>query len=111
MVGAILIALAALLVSPLAALLWLAFSAVHQQAENHRIAPVDYRRDPGQPAGHDRGVLVGTALLGLLGALLAIPAAAALQLVVEDLRRSSSYARSMGEPRASSSPAPAIARR
>ena len=87
--GAILIALAALLVSPLAALLWLAFSAVYQQAENYLIAPVVYRRAiQVSPLVTIVAVLVGAALLGLLGALLAIPAAAALQLVVEDLRAS-----------------------
>jgi predicted PurR-regulated permease PerM len=87
--GAILIALAALLVSPLAALIWLAFSVVYQQAENYLIAPVVYRRAIHvSPLVTIVAVLVGAALLGLLGALLAIPAAAALQLVVEDLRAS-----------------------
>jgi predicted PurR-regulated permease PerM len=96
-------------VSPLAALLWLAFSAVYQQAENYLIAPVVYRRAiQVSPLVTIVAVLVGAALLGLLGALLAIPAAAALQLVVEDLRASGARAakRSDASAQTSSRPRP-----
>jgi predicted PurR-regulated permease PerM len=85
--AAVIVALAALLVSPLAAVVWLVYIVVYQQAENYLIAPVVYRRSVQvSPLVTILSVLVGATLLGLLGALLAIPAAAAIQLVVEDLR-------------------------
>jgi predicted PurR-regulated permease PerM len=85
--GAIIVALAALLVSPLTALIWLAYVFVYQQAENYLIQPVVYRRAVQvAPLTTIVAVLVGATLLGLLGALLAIPAAAAIQLIVQDVR-------------------------
>jgi predicted PurR-regulated permease PerM len=85
--GAVLVALAALVVAPLTAVLWLVYCVLYQQVENYLIAPVVYRRTVQvSPLVTILAVLVGAALLGLLGALLAIPAAAATQLVVEDLR-------------------------
>jgi predicted PurR-regulated permease PerM len=42
--GAIIVALAALLVSPLTALLWLVYVFLYQQAENYLIQPVVHRR-------------------------------------------------------------------
>lgn len=85
--AAVIVALAALLVSPLAAVVWLAYMFIYQQAENYLVAPVVYRRSVQvSPLVTILSVLVGATLLGLLGALLAIPAAAAIQLVVEDVR-------------------------
>jgi hypothetical protein len=85
--GAIVVALAALLVSPLTAVIWLVYVFVYQQAENYLIQPVVYRRAVQvAPLTTIVAVLVGSTLLGLLGALLAIPAAAAVQLSVQDLR-------------------------
>ena len=85
--GAIIVALAALLVSPLTAVVWLVYCIVYQQAENYVIAPMVYRRSVQvSPLVTILAVLVGGALLGLLGAILAIPAAAALQLIIADLR-------------------------
>jgi predicted PurR-regulated permease PerM len=85
--GAAVVALAALLVSPLAAALWLAYAFVYQQAENYLIQPVVYRRAVQVSAlATIVAVLIGGTLLGLLGALLAIPAAATVSLVVQDLR-------------------------
>jgi predicted PurR-regulated permease PerM len=85
--GAAVVALAALLVSPLAALLWLAYAFVYQQAENYLIQPLVYRRAAQVSAlGTIVAVLIGGTLLGLLGALLAIPAAATVSLIVQDMR-------------------------
>lgn len=85
--GAIIIALAALVVSPAAALLWLLYSVVYQQIENYVIQPLVYRRSVQvSPLSTIIAVLVGGTLLGLLGALLAIPAAAIVQLVAADVR-------------------------
>jgi predicted PurR-regulated permease PerM len=86
--GAIIVGLAALLVSPLVAVIWLVYAFAYQQAENYLIQPLVYRRAVQvSPLTTIVAVLVGATLLGLLGALLAIPAAAAFQLVFEDLRR------------------------
>jgi predicted PurR-regulated permease PerM len=86
--GAIVVALAALLVSPLTAVIWLVYVFAYQQAENYLIQPLVYRRAVQvSPLATIVAVLIGGTLLGLLGALLAIPAAAAIQLIAQDLRR------------------------
>ena len=78
----------ALLVSPLAAAVWLLYAFAYQQLENYLIQPVVYRQAVHVSALTTIvAVLVGGTLLGVLGALLAIPAVAAIQLVVHDLRR------------------------
>jgi predicted PurR-regulated permease PerM len=85
--GAIIVAVAALLVSPLTAVEWLAYVFVYQQAENYLIQPVVYRRAVQvNPLVTIVAVMIGATLLGLLGALLAIPAAAAIELIAADLR-------------------------
>jgi predicted PurR-regulated permease PerM len=86
-IGAIIVGLVALLVSPLTAAVWLLYAFAYQQAENYLIQPLIYRRSVNvSPLATIVAVLVGGTLLGLLGALLAIPAAAAVQLVVQDAR-------------------------
>jgi predicted PurR-regulated permease PerM len=85
--AALVVALAALLVSPLAAAVWLVYAFAYQQVENYLIQPMVYRQAVHVSALTTIvSVLIGGTLLGLLGALLAIPAAAAIQLIVEDLR-------------------------
>jgi predicted PurR-regulated permease PerM len=85
--GSIIVALAALLVSPLTAVLWLAYTFAYQQAENHLIQPVVYRRAVQvSPLATIVAALVGGTLLGVLGALRAIPVAAVMQVVWQDLR-------------------------
>jgi predicted PurR-regulated permease PerM len=85
--GALIVGLAALIVSPLTAVIWLVYVFLYQQAENYLIQPSVYRRAVQvSPLATIVAVLVGGTLLGLLGVLLAIPAAAAIQLIVQDLR-------------------------
>lgn len=61
---------------------------VYQQIENHLIQPAVYRRTVQMPALVVLiGVLTGAALLGILGALIAIPIAGTIQVVVRDLLR------------------------
>jgi predicted PurR-regulated permease PerM len=85
--GALIVALAALVVSPLTAVIWLAYVFVYQQVENYLVQPVVYKRAVQvSPLTTIVAVLVGASLLGLLGVLLAIPAAATIQLVAQDLR-------------------------
>jgi predicted PurR-regulated permease PerM len=92
--GALIVGLAALVVSPLTAVIWLVYVFVYQQVENYLVQPIVYRRAVQvSPLATIVAVLVGGTLLGLLGALLAIPAAAAIQLIVQDLRTSPTDAR------------------
>jgi predicted PurR-regulated permease PerM len=85
--AAVAVALVALLVSPIACLAWVLYAVVYQQVENYVIQPVVYRRAVEvSPLVTIVAVMTGAALLGLLGALLAIPVAAALQITVSDFR-------------------------
>jgi len=59
---------------------------VYQQAENHILQPLVYRRTVELSAFLILvAVLIGGALLGVLGALVAIPVAGAIQVIVRDL--------------------------
>jgi predicted PurR-regulated permease PerM len=59
---------------------------VYQQIENHVLQPVVMSRTVNlNPLGVLLSVLVGVELAGFVGALLAIPAAGAIQVVVRDL--------------------------
>jgi predicted PurR-regulated permease PerM len=58
---------------------------VYQQFENNVIQPVVYRRTVAiHPLLVIVAVLIGAALLGVLGALLAIPIAATVQILVKE---------------------------
>ena len=59
---------------------------VYQQLENHVLQPVIMGKGVDiSPLAVIFSILVGSALLGVLGALLAIPAAASLQLALSDV--------------------------
>ncbi len=78
---------------PTATIVWLVVLIVYQQAENNVVQPVVYRRTVNvQPLVVIISILVGAALLGVLGALVAIPIAGALQITLREawsLRRPS----------------------
>jgi predicted PurR-regulated permease PerM len=62
------------------------FYIVYQQLENHLLQPVVMSRTVKlNPLGVLLSALVGVELAGFVGALLAIPAAGAIQVVVRDL--------------------------
>jgi len=64
---------------------WVAFIIVYQRVENSFIQPVVYGRAlKVNPIVTILAVLVGASLLGILGALLAIPIAAAIQILLRD---------------------------
>ncbi|HWH45492.1 MAG TPA: AI-2E family transporter [Thermoleophilaceae bacterium] len=70
---------------PTALIVWGVFFIVYQQVENNVLQPVIYRRTVAlHPLVVLIAVLVGGTLLGVLGALLAIPAAAAIQILVRN---------------------------
>jgi predicted PurR-regulated permease PerM len=65
---------------------WIVFFVVYQQLENNLLQPQIFRRTVAiHPLVVIIALLVGASLLGIVGALLAIPIAGALQIVVKDL--------------------------
>ena len=74
----------ALTVSPRTALWVVIFFFLQQQAENHLLVPKIMERQVGVSAAVVIvALLVGGSLLGILGALLAIPTAAILQVLLQ----------------------------
>ena len=70
---------------PVALIVWVVVLIGYQQIENYLIQPVVYGRTVQiHPLVVIVAVLIGAALLGVLGVLIAIPAAAAIQSVVRD---------------------------
>jgi predicted PurR-regulated permease PerM len=84
--GAIVVALATLTVDfPTATIVWIAFIIVWQRFEDYVVQPLVYGRTLRvNPIVTIVSVLAGAALLGILGALLAIPIAAAIQIILRD---------------------------
>jgi predicted PurR-regulated permease PerM len=70
---------------PTAPIVWVIVLLVYQQAENHLVQPIIYGRTVQlHPLLVIISILIGGTLLGVLGALLAIPAAAVIQILVKD---------------------------
>src|SRR4051794_34125613 len=85
-VGAIPAVFVALLDSPGAGIATLAFFVVYQQFENHVLQTTIMARTVKlNPLGVLLAVLAGVELAGLLGALLAIPVAGAIQVIARDV--------------------------
>ena len=85
-IGAIVVAVATLTVSfPTTTIAWVAFIVVWQRVEDYVVQPVVYGKAlKVSPIVTIVSVLAGASLLGILGALLAIPTAAAIQIVLRD---------------------------
>jgi predicted PurR-regulated permease PerM len=67
-------------------LIWVAFVVVYQQFENSVLQPLVYRRTVNlHPLAVVTAILIGSTLLGVLGALVAIPIAAAIQIALKDM--------------------------
>ncbi len=83
-IGAIVVALATLTVNfPTDTIVWVAFIIVWQRIEDYVIQPNVYRRAMNMnPLVTIISLLIGAELLGILGVLLAIPAAAAVQIIL-----------------------------
>ena len=84
--GAIVVAIATLTVSfPTATIVWIVFILVWQRFEDYVVQPRVYGKALHvNPIVTIVSVLAGASLLGILGALLAIPTAAAIQIVLRD---------------------------
>jgi predicted PurR-regulated permease PerM len=86
---------------PLGLIVWGVVLILYQQVENNLIQPFVYGRAVQlHPLIVIVAILIGAALLGVLGALVAIPAAAAVQAVIRDywsFRQGDRAARQSGE--------------
>ena len=84
--GAIVVALATVPVSfPTATIVWIVFIIVWQRFEDYVVQPFVYGRSVNvNPLVTIVSLLIGAALLGILGVLLAIPCAAAIQIILRD---------------------------
>jgi predicted PurR-regulated permease PerM len=84
---------------PVGLVVWAAVLILYQQVENNLIQPFVYGRAVQlHPLIVIVAILIGAALLGVLGALVAIPAAAAVQAVVRDYWRFRQGDRGAGQP-------------
>lgn len=101
-IAAIIVGIVTLFYSfPTDTIIWAIVVIVYQQIENNVLSPVVYRRTVQVPGMLVLiSVLLGATLGGIIGALLAIPAAAAVQIVAKDILRE----RSVTAPRRESSP-------
>lgn len=73
---------------PTATIVWAAVTLIYQQVENNVLQPLVYRRTVDvPPLAVIVAILIGASLLGVLGALVAIPIAATVQIVAKDLYR------------------------
>ncbi len=98
--GAIVVALATVTVHfPLATIVWVAFIIVWQRFEDYVMQPMVYGRALHvNPLVTIVAVLAGAELLGILGALIAIPTAAAIQIILTDWWSSRAAARAPAAP-------------
>jgi predicted PurR-regulated permease PerM len=85
-IGGILVGIVVAFTSfPVGLIVWLAVLFLYQQVENNMIQPVVYGQAVQiHPLVVIIAILIGAALLGILGALIAIPAAAAVQAAIRD---------------------------
>lgn len=86
---------------PTATIVYGIFVIVYQQLENNVLQPFVYRRTVNvAPLGVIVAILVGASLLGILGALVAIPLAATAQIIARDVwrRRTSDSTLTHGDP-------------
>jgi predicted PurR-regulated permease PerM len=103
-IGAVVIAAVAAFQGIEIVVIWGVFWLFYQQTETHVLGPLVYRKAVDMsPALVILSVMAGATLLGVLGALLAIPAAATIQILVREWWRS----RKPVEPPAEVAPEPA----
>jgi predicted PurR-regulated permease PerM len=111
-IGATLAAFAVALVTafvdfPVALIVWVAFAIVYQQVENYVIQPQIQKRATKIEAFVVLvAVLFGSTLFGILGAILAIPTAASLQIAIHEYREYRREALAAEEEAGGPTPAP-----
>ena len=84
--AAVLVAIVTLFVNfPVALIVWVIYAIVYQQVENYLIQPqIQKRAVAVEPFVVLVAVLFGGTLFGIIGALLAIPAAASIQIAIRE---------------------------
>jgi predicted PurR-regulated permease PerM len=88
-IGAVVIAAVAAFQGVEIVVIWAVFWLFYQQTETHVLGPLVYRKAVDMsPALVILSVMAGATLLGVLGALLAIPATATIQILVREWWRS-----------------------
>jgi predicted PurR-regulated permease PerM len=95
-IAAFLVAIVMIFVNfPVALIIWVIFAIVYQQVENYVIQPqIQKRATEIEPFVVLVAVLCGATLFGVIGALLAIPTAASIQIAIHEW---SEYRREVGE--------------
>lgn len=84
--GAVIVALVALFQTPTLALVVIGYFLIYQQVENYLVVPKVMQRTVSVPGAVTVvAVLAGGTMLGVMGALLAIPVAAGLLLLYEEV--------------------------
>jgi predicted PurR-regulated permease PerM len=85
-IAALLVAIVTIFVDfPIALIVWAAFAIVYQQVENYLIQPqIQKRATEIEPFVVLVAVLFGSTLFGIIGALFAIPTAAAIQIALRE---------------------------
>jgi predicted PurR-regulated permease PerM len=84
-IAAVILVLVALTVSPVAAIGMLVIQLIYQQLENYVVYPLVYRRAVELTAFTTIvSVLIASSILGVVGAILAIPFAAVIKIVVRE---------------------------
>jgi predicted PurR-regulated permease PerM len=88
-IGAVIVGVVTLFVNfPTALIVWVVWSIVYQQVENSVIQPrIQQRAVDVHPFAILVAVLFGSTLLGVVGALVAVPAAASIQIVLREYMR------------------------
>ena len=101
-IAAFLVAIVAALVNfPVALIIWVIFAIVYQQVENYLIQPqIQKRATEIEPFVVIVSVLFGATLFGVVGAVLAIPTAASIQIAVREWREYRAEVRAEEEGRA-----------
>jgi predicted PurR-regulated permease PerM len=85
-IGAVLVTIVTLIDSIPVGIATFAFFLVYQQVENYLVYPRVMKRSVDvNPAAAIVGALIGGTLLGVVGALIAVPATAAIQLIVREV--------------------------
>ena len=85
-IAAVFVAVVTLFVNfPIALIIWIVYAIVYQQIENYVIQPqIQKRAVEVEPFFILVAVLFGATLFGIIGALLAIPAAATIQIITRE---------------------------
>src|SRR3954452_3213607 len=88
-IGAIIVGVVTLFVNfPTATIVWVVWSIVYQQVENSVIQPrIQQRAVDVEPFFVLVAVLFGATLLGVVGALVAVPVAATIQIIIREWMR------------------------